>query len=214
MKKKNKKLRKPNILPKPPREVVDERENEDAMLSEFSDDYNDFFVDEVSQKEERREDDRRARDPRGKRLRDRDRKPRDRDRDRKPRDRDRDRDEKPTEKEPESVRRKPISPLRRKLRRIFSYVAIITVVIVVGVILSLTVLFKTRNYEVIGNSLYNESDIIEVCDIPEGTNIFLAPKKAAAERIKASFPYIEDVKVGFRIPDTIKTTCRSSSDRS
>ena len=169
--KKNKKFRKPNILPKPPQEEVSEAES-DAMLSEFSDDYNDFYVDEFSEKEEQLEEEQRQeeeRDEAGRRP-----------------------------------RKKPISPMRRKLRRIISTIAIITIVIVVGVVLSLTVLFKTQNYEIIGNTLYYESDIIDTCAIPEGTNIFLAPKKPAAERIKASFPYFEEVSVGFKIPDTIK----------
>lgn len=170
-KKKNKKLRKPNILPKPQLEEVKKSDNEDAMLSEFSDDYNDFYVDEVGEKEERLEEEK---------------------------------EEKLHEHPSAPSRKKPISPFRRKLRRILSFAAIITVVIVIGVILSLTVLFKTRGYEVIGNTLYNESDIIEVCDIGEGTNIFMAPKQPAADRIKASFPYFEDVKVGFKIPDSIK----------
>ena len=146
------------------------------MLSEFSDDYNDFYVDEVGEKEElEREEAAEEKIKEDKR-----------------------------EKTASPSRKKPISPFRRKLRRILSYAIIITVVIVVGVILSLTVLFKTQGYEVIGNTLYHESDIIDCCDIGEGTNIFLAPKQPAADRIKASFPYFEDVKVGFKIPDTIK----------
>lgn len=172
--KKNKKFKKPNILPKPHLEEVQKTDKEDAMLSEFSDDYNDFYVDEVGEKEEAVEE-KKAEE-----------------------------EEKVREHASSPSRKKPISPFRRKLRKILSFVFIIAVVIVVGVVLSLTVLFKTQNYEVIGNTLYNESDIIDVCDIGEGTNIFLAPKAPAAKRIKASFPYFEDVKVGFKIPDTIK----------
>ena len=170
MRKKRKKSRKPNHHPTPVREEKRERENEFGMLSEFSDEYHDFYIDEVGATIESQE-----------KL------------------------EEAVEKVPGVIaRKKPVSPLRRKVRRILSFIAIITVVIVVGVVLSLTVLFKTQSYEVIGNSLYNESDIVDVCNIPEGTNIFLAPKKPAAERIKSSFPYFEDVKVGFKIPDTIK----------
>ena len=174
--KKNKKFKKPNILPKPHLKEVRESDKEDAMLSEFSDDYNDFYVDEVGEKEEIAEEKAPEEEPQ----------------------------EKVREHAASPSRKKPISPFRRKLRKILSFVIIIAVVIVVGVILSLTVLFKTQNYEVIGNNLYNESDIIDVCDIGEGTNIFMAPKEPAAKRIKASFPYFEDVKVGFKIPDTIK----------
>ena len=100
--------------------------------------------------------------------------------------------------------RKPMSPAQRKLIRILSTTAIITVILVVGVVLSLTVLFKTQAYEVNGNTRYEESAIISACGIGKGQNIFLAPKGAAEKRIKKEFPYIEDVDVGFRIPDTIK----------
>ncbi len=183
-----KKFKKPNIHKKPDlkeirkeareREEALERDKEDAMLSEFSDDYNDFYVDESGENEQRIVEEEVTDSARE--------------------------DRRPKEKAANPSRKKPVSPFRRKLRRILSFVFIIAVVIVVGVILSLTVLFKTQNYEVIGNSLYNESDVINVCGISEGTNIFLAPKKPAADRIKASFPYYEDVQVGFKIPDTIK----------
>ena len=55
-----------------------------------------------------------------------------------------------------------------------------------------------------GNTRYDESAIISVCGISKGQNIFLAPKGAAKKRIKKEFPYIEDVDVGFSIPDTIR----------
>ena len=108
--------------------------------------------------------------------------------------------------------RKPKSPLKRRLRRVASTVAILGVIIVIGVILSLTVLFKTQTYKVIGNSLYLESDIISTCGIAEGENIFLAPKKPAEERIVKRFPYIESVKVSFSIPDTIKIDIKEAAE--
>ena len=103
-----------------------------------------------------------------------------------------------------SPRRKPASPLKRKVIRILSTAAIVAVIVVVGVILSLTVLFKTSGYEVVGNSLYPEEDIITICGIAEGENIFLAGKRAAEERIVEHFPYIEEADVTFKLPDTIK----------
>ena len=99
--------------------------------------------------------------------------------------------------------RKPMSPAKRKLISILSTTAIITVVLVVGVVLSLTVLFKTQAYEVTGNSRYDADSIIAACGIGKGQNIFLAPKGAAEKRIKKEFPYIEEADVGFSIPDTI-----------
>ena len=165
---KSKNSKKPNTSRPSPREIQRE---EDEMLSEFSDGYNDFYVDESASRERPE----RERPERG------------RGREPKPR-----------------APKKPVTPLRRKLTRIISTVAIISIVLVVGVVLSLTVLFKTQSYEVVGNTMYLESDIIDTCAIDKGENIFLAPKRPAEERIFKRFPYVEKVNVGFSIPDTIR----------
>ena len=163
---KSKKTGKLNIRKPNPR--AREREANE-MLSAFSDDYNNFYVDEV-------EENRRI-----------------------------EREERTTRREAaRAAKRKPVSPLRRKLIRIFGTIAFVAVILIIGVVLSLTVLFKTRSYEVVGNTLYLESDIISTCGISEGENIFLAPKGPAEDRIIKRFPYVEDARVSFSIPDTIK----------
>jgi cell division septal protein FtsQ len=174
VKKKEKKSKKPNTKRRSSRD--DSRD--DDVLSEFSDGFSDFYVDEVGDRDE----DRRARSGRDQRS----------SRDSKKRE--------PKKRPP----KKPKSPLQRKLTRIFSTVAIVAVVLTVGVVLSLTVLFKTQAYEVVGNTLYLESDIIETCGIKKGENIFLAPKKSAADRIEERFPYVDEARVNFSIPDTIR----------
>lgn len=98
---------------------------------------------------------------------------------------------------------KPMTPTARKIIRIVSFITILTVILVVGVVLSLTVLFKTQTYLVEGNTHYDEQDIIDTCGISTGENIFLAPKSPAEKKIKEKFAYVEDVRVGFHIPDTI-----------
>ena len=150
-------------------------EHPDEMLSEFSHGNNDFFVDE-SHEASRRRSKKKPSNPSDKRK---------------------------EELKPERER-KPLSPMRRKLIHILTYTAIMTVVLVVGVVLSLTVLFKTQNFDVTGTERYSAQEIEEACGISKGQNIFLAPKHAAERRIKKAFPYIEDVNVGFRIPDTIR----------
>ncbi|MBQ0098025.1 MAG: FtsQ-type POTRA domain-containing protein [Oscillospiraceae bacterium] len=99
--------------------------------------------------------------------------------------------------------KKPKTPLQRKIRRIVSCCVIVAVVLCACVVLSLTVLFKTENYEVIGNTLSSESEIISACPIKKGENIFLSAKGYAEREIKKKFPYIEDVKISAKIPDTI-----------
>lgn len=147
-----------------------ERQDDDEdMLSEFSDDTNNFYVDEQKERRQRTQTQSREKKQHGK-----------------------------------NEKRKPLSPLQRRLIRILSYGAIITVILIVGIVLSLTVLFKTQVYEVTGTSKYSESEIAEASGIGKGQNIFLAPKRSAEKRIKEKFPYVEDVHVGFKIPDTIK----------
>lgn len=104
----------------------------------------------------------------------------------------------------QAEKRKPLSPTQRKLIGIISSAAIIAVVLIVGIVLSLTVLFKTQVYEVTGSTKYADEEIIAACGIGKGENIFLAPKSPAENRIKKAFPYIEEAHVGFQIPDTIK----------
>lgn len=99
--------------------------------------------------------------------------------------------------------KKPVSPLMRRVRNIITYCSIVAVILIVCVILSLTVLFKTQNYEVAGNTKYNEADIIATCGIGKSENIFLANKKSASKKLVKNYPYIEEADVSFAIPDTI-----------
>ena len=99
--------------------------------------------------------------------------------------------------------KKPPTPLMRKIRSIVASCVIVAVVLIVCVVLSLTVLFKTQNYEVKGNTKYDESEIISTCSIGKNENIFLANKNAASRRLVKTYPYIEKADVSFAIPDTI-----------
>ncbi len=164
-----KKSRRPRTK-RPRPQPIDE---EEEMLAEFSDDTNEFYVDEVQERRASgRRNDRRKSDVK-----------------------------KPKKPKKE---KKPLSPTQRKLIRILSYGAIISIVLIVGVVLSLTVLFKTQAYEVSGNTKYTEEEIIEASGISKGENIFLAPKGPAENRIKKQFPYVEEADVGFKIPDSIR----------
>lgn len=166
--KKNKRNNKKNN--RPSHRPVESVRDEEDMLSEFSDDTNEFYSDESAQ--------RRRIDPH---------------------------DAKKAKKAAKKQeKRKPKSPLQRKIIRILSYGAIIAVVLIVGVVLSLTVLFKTQAYEVTGVSRYSEEEIIDACGIGKGENIFLAPKSPAENRLKKTFPYVEEANVSFKIPDTIR----------
>ncbi|MGN0459838.1 MAG: cell division protein FtsQ/DivIB [Ruminococcus sp.] len=102
-------------------------------------------------------------------------------------------------------KRKPSSTSHttRRSLKIFTYAAIVGVVVVLGITLSLTVFFKTAQFEVSGKTRYDKQDIINACGIKEGENIFLADKERASENIINSFPYIAQADVSFGFPDRI-----------
>lgn len=106
-------------------------------------------------------------------------------------------------KKSKSKVKKPVTPLMRKIRNIIAYCIIVAIVLIVCVVLSLTVLFKTQSYEVTGNTKYDQNEIISTCGITTSENIFLANKRAAEKKLTKAYPYIEEVDVSFAIPDTI-----------
>lgn len=103
-------------------------------------------------------------------------------------------------------RPKPVSPKKRKVRRAFAYIGIIAAVIVIGVVLSLTVLFKTENIEVIGNKYYEDSKIIGLAGVSEGENIFMAAITGDDDAVTGALPYIKKTKIGFKVPNTLTIT--------
>ncbi len=99
--------------------------------------------------------------------------------------------------------KKPATPFARRVRNIITYCSIAAVIIIICVILSLTVLFKTQNFEVSGNTKYTKEELIATSGIQLNDNIFLANKTVASEKLVAAYAYIEEANVSFSIPDTI-----------
>ena len=100
-------------------------------------------------------------------------------------------------------RKKQLTPRQIKIRRNLTYIAILTVIMVVGITLSLTVLFKTENIEVIGNKLYEDSTIIELAEVSQGNNIFVATMFGNRDAVEDKLPYVKDAKISFKIPNTL-----------
>ena len=99
--------------------------------------------------------------------------------------------------------KKPLTRGQRKLKNILMTAGIVAVILVIGIVLSVTVLFKCEKIIVEGTTRYSNEDIINVSNIKYGENIFLANKSSAKKRIEEAYPYIENAKIGFSVPDTI-----------
>lgn len=81
---------------------------------------------------------------------------------------------------------------------------VISVAAAVLLILCLMAFLRVRNVSVVGNSLYTTDEIREATGVGEGSALLLVNKTAVASRIKAQLPYIDDVRIGISLPDTVK----------
>lgn len=97
----------------------------------------------------------------------------------------------------------PVSPKQIKRRRILIYSGIFLVVLIIGVVLSLTVLFKTEKIKVEGDQYYYEDQIVAFSNVQLQQNIFIAAMSGTPEEIVDNLPYVEDASISFNIPDTV-----------
>ena len=100
-------------------------------------------------------------------------------------------------------RKKPLTPKQIKRRRIILYSSIFLIVLIIGTILSLTVLFKTENIVVEGDDYYYDDQVIAFSGVELQQNIFIAAMGSTPESISENLPYVESAVVNFTIPDTI-----------
>lgn len=103
----------------------------------------------------------------------------------------------------EELQKEPMSRRTRKMINIAICGVIVAVVLITGVVLSLTVLFKTEKITVEGSTHYTEQQIAQASGLTLGENLFLSDKQAGGERVEQKFPYVEKAEVSIKIPDTI-----------
>ncbi len=114
--------------------------------------------------------------------------------------------------EREVIRRnkKPLSRRQVRFKHILLSATIVLGVLLVGVVLCFTVLFKTEKIEVEGDSYYDRQQIIDFCNVAEQQNIFIGTWNSTPEEVVKNLPYVEKADVSFSIPDTIKITVKNA----
>lgn len=108
------------------------------------------------------------------------------------------------------IKKAPISHRRRKLKNVGVAVSIISCCLIIGVILSLTVFFRSETFEVEGEEHYSAQDIIDASGMTLGENLFLCDKGAGEEKIESELPYVEEAKISIKIPSTMVITVTES----
>ena len=83
-------------------------------------------------------------------------------------------------------------------------VQLITVVAVVAaLVLGLSVFFKVETIQVSGAEVYSEWTIREASGLKEGDNLLTFSHARSAALIKANLPYVDTVRFGIKLPDTV-----------
>jgi cell division septal protein FtsQ len=95
---------------------------------------------------------------------------------------------------------------RKKAHAWLFYSVILIFVISIGVILSLTVLFKINQVLVDGTTQYKAEDIIAASKVKTGENLFLCNTASGQASVEKKLPYIQKAVISRRIPDTIVIT--------
>lgn len=96
----------------------------------------------------------------------------------------------------------------RRRRMIIGFSLFVVLLAVVGVILSLTVLFPINNISAKGSEKYTAEQIISSSGIKKGDNLFVSSVKT--EDLRKKLPYIESVKIKRTLPDSISITVKDA----
>ena len=80
---------------------------------------------------------------------------------------------------------------------------LIVVSVVLAFVLALSVFFRVEHILVAGANAYDEWEIREAADIKEGERLLSFSKARASGRIQAKLPYVDKVRIGIKLPDTV-----------
>lgn len=77
------------------------------------------------------------------------------------------------------------------------------VAIVAALMLGMSIFFKVGVVNVAGSEKYTAWDIKEASGIQDGDNLLTLNKSRAAGKIKSTLPYVNEVRIGIKLPDTV-----------
>ena len=105
------------------------------------------------------------------------------------------------------------TPHKRASKVIFVLGIVLAVILVLSLITSLVLLFfPVTEIEVVGDSRYNYSEIIEISGIKQGARLYYLDKDKAEQAILSALPYLENVEIHSYFPNRVKIEIREFKD--
>lgn len=87
--------------------------------------------------------------------------------------------------------------------RFLLYLATV-IAVVLAVLFGMSIFFKVATVTVAGNEKYSAWDIRQASGIQDGENLLSISEPKLSSNIRSKLPYIDKVRVGIKLPDTVK----------
>lgn len=94
--------------------------------------------------------------------------------------------------------------LKRSVRRALAITGMVLLTVAIVVVLCLTVFFKIETITITGSNVYDADQVLSVCTIEKGENLFLADTDKAVQHMEEALPYVYQAKIQRKIPGTIQ----------
>ena len=101
----------------------------------------------------------------------------------------------------------------RKKRIITTFIAIIILLLVIGITLCFTVFFPIEKISVAGSKIYLAEEIIGICPIKTGDNMFAFSSEKLENEIRNKLPYILEVKVQRSLKGNLNLKVRDGKEK-
>lgn len=101
---------------------------------------------------------------------------------------------------------------RRRGRGSFGFLyKLLSVLVICGAIIAaMTLFFRVRDIAVTGQKRYTAEEIQEASGVEPGSNMYLLNKYDVVRAITRKLPYIEDIRISRKLPDTLLIEVRES----
>ncbi|MEG1011718.1 MAG: FtsQ-type POTRA domain-containing protein [Ruthenibacterium sp.] len=100
---------------------------------------------------------------------------------------------------------------QRRRRNLYTTLGIL-IAVIVGIILSLTVLFKIETITVEGTTPYGEAEIIAAFGRKPGDNLFAFNTDKTIAAMQQKLPYLETIKIRRALPSKVRIDVTSATD--
>ncbi len=78
------------------------------------------------------------------------------------------------------------------------------VAVVLALLFGMSIFFKVKTVTVSGVSKYTQWDVYQASGVQEGENLLTISKARLCSNIRSRLPYVDNVRIGIKLPDTVK----------